>query len=306
MSAIQNLNPVFDRELTQRSRAMRTPVILACYLVLLLGIMSLVYANAESNAQWMSPDQRLVEQARTGRSMFEMLLLTELGLLMLIVPAFAASSVSGERDRQTLIPLQITMLGPDGIFWGKVAASASFAILLVLASMPLMTVPYLIGGLSLTQVFTGVSMLLFLSIVYAIVGVGCSTVFKRSVAATLSAYFMMAAVTIGSLIVFFAIGLVFLFGDAGGEPTGLDFWPFYVNPLVALASTAPVSGPGFFGGGSFLEEIHRSLTRTWDGEQTMGGLPLWVRTVMTNVAIAVPFVLLGRRRLSTPSDKISE
>lgn len=304
MSLVQNLNPVFDRELTQRSRAVRTPVILALYLALLLAIMSLVYFAERSAEPWMSPDERLLQQARTGRIMFDALLLAELGLLMLIVPAFAASSVSGERDRQTLIPLQITMLGPDGIFWGKVAASASFAVLLVVASMPVITVPYLIGGFSLSQVFASVAMLIFLSVVYAVIGVGCSTVFKRSVAATLSAYLTMGALTIGTLLVFVAIGLA-VFTD-GDSPTGLDFWPLYANPVVTLAGTAPVSGDGFFGDESFLEGIHRALTMDWDGEETTGFPPLWIRTVAANLAVAVPFALLGRRRLSTPSNKISE
>ena len=69
-----------------------------------------------------------------------------------MMPGISAGSVAGERDRQTLVPLQVTMLGPIQIFFGKVFASSSFLLLLLVGSAPILAVPFLVGGISLTQI----------------------------------------------------------------------------------------------------------------------------------------------------------
>ncbi|MDE0268422.1 MAG: hypothetical protein OXI96_05220 [Acidimicrobiaceae bacterium] len=70
------------------------------------------------------------------------LIVLVLGLTVLVVPALAATSIVGERRRGTLMPVQLSLLRPFDIVWGKVVASVApivfpagvYAVALVLTS----------------------------------------------------------------------------------------------------------------------------------------------------------------------------
>src|SRR5205085_1967042 len=66
-----------------------------------------------------------------GRSIYHWLLFVMLALICFIVPGLTAGAIAGERERQTLIPLQITLLSPRSIVFGKLLASLAFVVLLL-------------------------------------------------------------------------------------------------------------------------------------------------------------------------------
>lgn len=229
---LRTLNPVLDRELRQRSRSMRSVVVLTAFLAMLIGVLYLAY-EGDSAASQASGNALGALSGSTGRAMFEWLLTTELVILLVIIPAISAGAVAGERDRQTLIPLQVTLIGPVRIFLGKVLASSSFVLLLVIASAPVLAVPYLAGGISLSQVLLSLAVLLVIGLLLATMGVACSAVFRRTQTATLAAYFLMFALTLGSL-----VGLVTLAifsPDTVTRGKEARLLPLYPNPFLALA-----------------------------------------------------------------------
>ena len=105
------INPVLEREVRERMRGTRSVVVLTIYLVLLIGIFFLVYSaltGSSSGSSTVAP----TEVARLGRSIFEYVLFFMLLLVIFLVPGFTSAAVAGERERQTLIPMQITLLRP--------------------------------------------------------------------------------------------------------------------------------------------------------------------------------------------------
>jgi len=198
--ALPPLNPVLARELKQRMRGKLTWLVVTGYLAILALILRFVYlgASQSSGSDFGNP----LASASVGRSIFHWLLFFMLMLVCFIVPGLTASAISGERERQTLVSLQVTMLRPRSIVLGKLLSSLAFTAFLVMASLPLLSVPFLVGGVSATEVVKGVVMILLTAVVLACLAVASSALLRRTQAATVIAYGLTAALTIGTFIVY--------------------------------------------------------------------------------------------------------
>ncbi len=307
-------------------------VLLTLFLALLIAVMFIAYKGSESSASFaFDPVSALT--VRIGRTMFEWVLAAQLVIMLFIVPGISAGSIAGERDRQTLIPLQVTLVGPLGIFFGKVLASSSFILLLLVASAPVMAVPYLVGGISLGQVLLSLLSLLVIGFLMAVIGVACSSFFRRTQTATLAAYGFILMLTLGTVILLGVLGVI----DAsrGTDQVEPRLEALYLNPFLAVADAAgeigqPSDGPftpiknlfiesqlepgviiidqGFeFEGGpgrggpiAFNERTGEPV----DLPNGISGFPLWARSLLTQTALAVVLAVIGIRRLRAPQKEL--
>ena len=317
---LQTLNPVLDRELRQRSRSVRSVIILSLFLGLMIAVMYLAYKGSEASASF-SGDPISALTVRTGRTMFEWVLAAELVILLFIIPGISAGSIAGERDRQTLIPLQVTLVGPVQIFLGKVLASSSFMLLLLVGSAPIVAVPFLVGGISLSQVLVSLLSLAVTGFLLAIIGVGCSAFFRRTQTATLAAYAMVLALVFGTVIIMVVIAVI---DQSRGEDTVEPVLaPLYANPFLTIADAAgdigsPGAGPFSPIKQIFLESqidddvvfegnfaFNPRTGEPVDVDLAVGGIPLWVRSLLTQLVIAAGFLFIGIRRLRAPHKELS-
>jgi len=295
---VRGLNPVLDRELRQRSRGARWMVITTLFLLLALGVLYITYyaeTNEENYYSYQDPIEAL--NLSIGRTMFEWVLGLQLTLMLFIVPGISAGSVSGERDRQTLIPLQVTLVRPLGIFLGKVGSSTAFMSLLIVASVPLWAIAYVLGGVTITNVFVSLITLLATGFMLAVVGVGSSALFQRSVASVLVSYGFVLLISIGSLV---AWGVFEIFGEGGKEV-------LYVNPYVALGGAAgsanydgmdawPLSGIRVG-----MEDSYNNFNPT-TSSSSFSWFPVWLRGLLAQSLFAVLFGIAGVKRLVTPNE----
>ena len=199
------VNPVLEREVRERMRGTRSVVVLTVYLVLLIAIFFLVYSaltGSSSGSSTVAP----TEVARLGRSIFEYVLFFMLLLVVFLVPGFTSAAIAAERERQTLIPMQITLLRPHSIATGKVAASVAYLLLLMVATMPLLAVAYLIGGVGFDDALRGLAAVLFTGVVLAAVTVACSAVARRVQTATVLAYGVTVLLIFGTATAYAALG----------------------------------------------------------------------------------------------------
>ncbi|MFV0525799.1 MAG: ABC transporter permease [Acidimicrobiales bacterium] len=242
--SLSQVNPVLDLELRQRSRRIWSLIVLLGFLLFAVGILVLAYEGEKAGSAYAYDPVAALSQ-NIGRSMVEWVLACELGVLLLVVPGISAASVASERSRQTLIPLQITLLRPWQIYSGKVLASSAFVLLLLVVSMPVLAVPYLIGGVSIGGIVAGVGSALFVGVVYSAIGVACSTVFRRVQTAILAAYTIVAVFTVGAVVALVATIVVDQSrGSDNAEPVIEVLYP---SPLVFVAS---VTGDNELNGGS--------------------------------------------------------
>lgn len=197
MSRRLAVNPVLSRELRQRVRGRRASVVLTLYLSLLVGAVGLlVWGIEQSTSSGSSVSQGV------GQTVFGTLLFTILGLVCFIVPGVAASAVAGERERLTLLPLQVTLLTPGQILRGKLLASLAFTTLLLVASLPLLAVAYVLGGVTVSQIAGGLFFVLATAAFLGVLSIWASTVLRRVQRATVASYGLVGLLAVGTVIAY--------------------------------------------------------------------------------------------------------
>ncbi|MGF1665329.1 MAG: ABC transporter permease [Acidimicrobiia bacterium] len=169
------MNPVLAREAKQRFRGRRAGATILFWVGLLGALTFLLYIASREVAINRFGVGQLAATAFMGRFMFHSIALLLLTAVILVVPAIAAPSIVGERERQTFQILQVTQMGPWQLVLGKLAASMAFAMILLIAVVPIAAIPLLFGGASVGDVLAVVAMLVLTSLTLASVATWTSS-----------------------------------------------------------------------------------------------------------------------------------
>ncbi len=168
-----------------------------------------------------------------GRHGMLALLYVLLTLVALALPAYAASGIAGERERQTLGVLRSTMLSASDVALGKFLATLIYAVMLLALSLPLASWCLLMGALSPGEVAGGYAIILGFAAVVAGIGTWLSALCRSVVGAVVATY----AVLIG---LFAAPALIpeLWFSRYGPWPTMVADFICVVAwvPLVAISA----------------------------------------------------------------------
>ena len=156
---------------------------------------------------------------------------------MLISPSLAlgstvGGSIASERDAQTLQPLQLTALSPGDIVAGKLVASMAYLLLLLVCLAPALTIPFLVGGVSLGGALKSFGVLFLICLELAAVALAVSAVLRRAVTANITALITTVALMLGPFVV-----MAFAFLARSRDPG----FQADVSALRLLGSLSPVS-----------------------------------------------------------------
>ena len=217
-------NPVLWKELRSKMRGRRPFLVQAAYLLLLSLFFSIGYFVSLEDSGRHSYDP-----AEMGRTVFAWMAFTQLVLVTFIAPALTSGVVSGEKEQKTLGLLFTTLLKRKHIIWGKLFSSLSFLLLLILSSMPLLCLSLVLGGVSPVEIAISYLLLLFSAVTFGMIGLSCSTHFRKTSIATVVTYVMVLFLVIGLAItaeLMVAIGYHYGYGYIPWEVIG-PFSPFY-------------------------------------------------------------------------------
>jgi ABC-type transport system involved in multi-copper enzyme maturation permease subunit len=179
---MREFNPVLVKELRGRMRGSRAFIVLTIYLLILSAVTLLLYA-----ALGTSPGSDLNAGRRIGKVLFLTIATVALIEVCVITPALTSGGIAGEKERQTYDLLIASLLSPWQIVWGKLGAALAFALLLILAVVPVMSLAFLFGGVSLAEVLIALVGLITTAIFYATIGLFWSTVMRSTLGATILA-----------------------------------------------------------------------------------------------------------------------
>ncbi len=137
--------------------------------------------------------------SNTFVTFFTVIVIIEAVLLFFVTPAMTSGAISSEKERQTLDVLLTTAMTPWQIIWGKYWSSIANILVLLVSTLPFMSIVFLFGGVSFFRVI-GTLIALILSVMYlGTFGVLTSSAFKKSNAAAVICYILLMAVTFGSI-----------------------------------------------------------------------------------------------------------
>jgi ABC-type transport system involved in multi-copper enzyme maturation permease subunit len=255
------------KELRGRMRGRRAFVILTIYLVLLGGFALMVETLIERGYQTGFGGSSAFASAAIGQGIFAALLFLMTLQVVFLAPSSTAGAISLEREKQTLELLVATPISSVAIVIGKLLSALVYVFLLIAASIPLMAVVFVYGGIAPEDVVRGYIVLIAAALGLGSFGLMCSSLVRRTTAATAITIFGVLAMTIGTvfiLIFWIAMGSF----DNNGNRTGGLFGTrppailAYVNPFIAQADVMCGTEATF--GGAWCSAVN-ALVPTTDG-----------------------------------------
>lgn len=247
---------VARQEFRLRLRAGRWRWLLGAFFLVLLGFTVLLRAALAGVAPQDVPYK--------GTVLYGGLVLFVLGLALLVVPALAAQSVNGDRERGTLATLQVTRLSAGDIALGKFAAAWGTALVFLALTFPLVAYAMTQDGVPFGRVVVVTGVLALLLGTVCAVSLYLSAALSRTTTSGVLAYLAVFALTVGTLIVFGlvtatttetvtrTVGAPCPPGDplcipGSGQQTYEEtrartdrtWWLLAPNPFVVLADAAP-------------------------------------------------------------------
>jgi ABC-type transport system involved in multi-copper enzyme maturation permease subunit len=191
-------------ELKQRLRSRGWYIMLAIWFVLTGLVTWLIWAswNASQAAQREFPGSVPAPEPGPGSMIFEVVLAFVLLFALLVAPALSANAVNGDRAGGTLAILQVTLLRPGQILWGKFFAAWAAALAFLVASTPFLVIGVALGGMTAGHVLVALLMLALEVGVVCAIGVGISALAGRPLFSIVVTYLAVAGLAVGTLIAF--------------------------------------------------------------------------------------------------------
>ena len=241
-------NPVLINELRSRMRGRRTFWVLGVYLLVLSGLMFTIYVTVYQDAvassyYYVGQFQRSLEAASTlGKAIFYGTNILLLLGVTLVAPAFTASAIVSEKERQTFDLLVITALPARDIVLGKLSAVLVFIGLLLLATLPFQGMAYFFGGVAFTDILLAMLLLLLTTLLYCSWGLFVSSFARTVTVANMINYVAIIPMLLGVPFMLFLVGVV----SAGAAYSIFQHPPFPVAIVLTyfilfFVSINPVS-----------------------------------------------------------------
>jgi len=173
-------NPVLQRELLVNLRTVRSFLLLAAYQVILGAVVIIAWPS----------DERLdlSSNPASARRLADLFFLSQYVIASLMAPSFAAGAITGEKERMTYELLLATPLRPVAIVIGKMVASLTHLVLIIVASLPIVVLCLPLGGLSVYEVLAAYVGLIVSVILFGAIGIFCSSYFHRTSASLVVSY----------------------------------------------------------------------------------------------------------------------
>jgi ABC-type transport system involved in multi-copper enzyme maturation permease subunit len=219
---------LLTKELRLRFRSERAIWVLVVYVLLLGAIGLITLANATANT---SPYYNSVDP--TGRILYYPLSIVQFFLIIFITPAFTATAINGEKERQTYDLLLASRLSGFALAGGKLLAGLMNVLLLIAAAIPLFSLVFFFGGVSLGQFLAMLVVFCVTVLLIGTVSLFLSTILRRPAVSTAVAY-AVCLLWLG----FPLLGVLLIARQTSTINTILTTL-VNVHPLLALASVEP-------------------------------------------------------------------
>jgi len=277
-------NPIMVKELRSRMRGARAFIILTGVLLLLAGVSYLFYRIVLETTRY--SNQPVGPQI--GYTLLVVLTVVEMLIVCFITPAITSGAISGEKEKLTYEMLLATPMRPASILLGKLLSALGYVFLLLLASVPMSSLVFVFGGITLADMVRVMLVLVSTAVMLGVVGITISAWLGRTVRATVLGYFFVLLLMIGPYVAWIVAGI------ARGEMP--PSWILVPNPISALLSALVPSNAQ--GGPSVLFELGRFLGGAAVGVGETKGLlprPLFHYTLPLYGLISLVLYLLATR-----------
>ncbi len=197
---IDGVQAVVGMELRQRLRSRGWYIMLGIWFALIWLVTALTWISWKAQSG-MGIDPGFGVPG-PGPLIFEAVCAFVLLFGLLVAPAFSANAISGDRSAGTLAIMQVTLLRPGQLLWGKFLASWIVSMAFLVVSVPFLVFGIAQGGLGAGYILVALLMLAVQLGVVCALGVGISALANRPLFSIVVTYLAVAALVFGTLIAF--------------------------------------------------------------------------------------------------------
>lgn len=204
---------LLTKELRSRMRRERTVWLLVIY-IMILGLAGWIVVQTRS---YTAPSGDGLNT--TGTVLYYTLAILQILLIVFITPAFTATAINSEKERQTYDLLLCSQLSGLQLATGKLIAGLISALFLIAASIPLFSMLLFFGGIDPLSLLV---VLVIYTVTALLIGSGgllCSIILPRPALSTALAY---------------VINLLWL----GSPLIALYLWPAFTHRSLSMRATA--------------------------------------------------------------------
>ena len=184
--------------------------------------------------------------------------------------------------------LQATPLSPHTILIGKLVSSAGYIFLLIFAAVPLISLVFIFGGVTLADIALGGLIILATALTYGIIGLFFSAWRKRTIQALVFSYLTIIVMIAGSYALYIFWGVV----TSEGPPRHL----LLLNPFSALASVVATNSLNYSNPVLMLSSFSAGWGPWMISSEVYPDLyPLWYYTLAFYLGLGLGLYFLATR-----------
>ncbi len=224
-------NAATKRDMRVQLRGSKAIILWTAYLAVLVCPAILIYAGVASDADIMPA----IAQSRLHACY--QAVLAALGIAVsLIASTLGATAIVSERQRRSLDLVFTTPVTPKYYLVGKLLSVYRYIWMLMLLSLPVVSVGIVMGGASWTDLFKSFIVISLDALVYSVVGLAISSGAEKMTSAVVATFLMLAGLFAANLTL---VGSP-LSAPSGGVSVAQGFLPF--SGAVGLSSTTLILG----------------------------------------------------------------
>lgn len=178
------VNPIISKELKDLLRSKRALLLTLVY-VCVLSLLVL--------AMWPTEGVNPAGGLR-ARSIFSVMIGTQLAMLLLFAPPLAANAITAEKDANTYESLYCTHLSATAIVLGKLTGAVGFLLALVLFSLPIGAAVLALGGVGVGEFFVAYLILAASGLFFGMAGITFSALMRKAFTAMIATYALLIIV----------------------------------------------------------------------------------------------------------------
>jgi ABC-type transport system involved in multi-copper enzyme maturation permease subunit len=190
------LGPMFAKEMMEIARRKRYFINRVLYGLVLLFTIFLVWDSFRGRLAWQGRTS-IRMMADFAEALFHAVSGVQYGAVFLFVPLFLCGVIASEREERTLDLLFTTRLTDREIVWGKLGSRVAVIVLLLLFTLPVMSLVMLFGGVDPLSLWRMLACTLLAVLFAGSHTIYFSTVTRSAIGALVRSYWWMAVWLIG-------------------------------------------------------------------------------------------------------------
>ena len=202
------VNPILKKELKLGARTFKFPLGISLYAAA-FALMSLYILMDSTSwltnmlygtqAYWCTVSYDSLTRG------FRFLAIFQVVMICVIVPVLTASSIAGERERQTLDIMLTAPVSSFSIAFGKLTAVLANVFMFIISTLPALALSFLYGGIEWQYLFIFMLDVMVLSFFIGAIGVWCSAIFKKTIVSVIMTMLLELLFFILPIVIYFII-----------------------------------------------------------------------------------------------------